>query len=70
MGSLGVSQVFSKERNIQIILEQQKKNPQLTAMQVNYLSRFTWVRHTKGLSYPLCKCLRCEGLNAIRERKS
>jgi hypothetical protein len=65
MSGLGINERFSRAKNLEIILEHYRQNPQLTKQQVNYLSRFTWINHKKGLSYPLCNCLRCEGLNAI-----
>lgn len=66
MGNLGVSQKFSIQKNLEIILEQYKKEPRATLMRTNYLSRFTWVGHKKGENYPSCQCLRCLGLNAIK----
>jgi len=67
MGHLGVSIAFSREKNLKIIEQQFRKDPQATKSMVNYLSRFTWVRHKKGSDYPDCKCLRCEGMNLIKQ---
>ncbi len=65
MSGLGVSMNFTREKNLEIIRKQFKKDAKLTCMQVNYLSRFTWVKHKKGLNFPECKCLRCEGMKKL-----
>ncbi len=62
---LGVSSRFVRGKNLEIISRKHEQNPSLTRIQVNYLSRFTWVGHKKGLNYPECRCLRCEGLHII-----
>ena len=68
MGHLGVSANFNIAKNIEIILRQAEKDLALTKQQVNYLSRFTWVGHKKGLNYPSCKCLRCEAIRRLEKR--
>lgn len=67
---LGVRTTFSREKNLEIIFEQYKRNPELTIQQVNALSRFKAFKHVKGLIYPLCKCLRCMALYYLIESRN
>ena len=70
MGHLGISINFSREKNLAIILRAYKKDPDRTLSQVQYLARFSWNRHRKGLNFPDCKCLRCHALHVINEFKN
>ena len=66
MSKLGVSTFYTRERNLAIIREKYKRNPNRTRAQVNFLARFPNFHHKKGLNYRTgCRCLRCEGLEMI-----
>jgi hypothetical protein len=61
---------FSEERNLEIIAEHYRQNPDKAIAQVNFLSHFPWVGHIKGAKFPDCQCLRCKGLNLINRLKN
>lgn len=65
MGHLGVSTVYSRQRNLQIIKDRYSKNPATTIQQVNFLRRFPAFGHKKGLQWPDCRCLACEALDML-----
>ena len=65
MSRLGVSTFYTREKNLKIIAEHYKRNPNLTRTQVNMLSKFKAFKHLRGKSYPLCGCLRCHALHLI-----
>lgn len=70
MSGLGVSIRFSREKNLSIILEKYKIQPDLTVKQIRFLLRFTWISHKKGLNYPECTCLGCHALNELSKVKT
>jgi hypothetical protein len=69
MSSLGVSITFDRERNLEIIADRWVIDPDTTVIQVRNLLRFPKFEHSKGLRYPACQCLGCEGVKIINDMK-
>jgi len=65
-GHLGVGRDLSYQRNLEIVLKKMQEDEYTTVRQIQFLRRFAWTQHQRGLKFISgCNCLACKLLHDI-----